>query len=94
MVDARKYPDGLGPLIEHVQSVGMTFGLWFEPEMVNLNSDLYRAHPDWVLGPADQIPGRQQMVLDMARAEVRDYLFDRIAAVLAGNADRVYQMGS
>ena len=55
----------------------MTFGLWFEPEMVNPDSDLYRAHPDWVLGPADQITGRNQMVLDMARAEVRDHLFDR-----------------
>lgn len=85
-VDARKFPDGLGPLIDHVQDLGMTFGLWFEPEMVNLDSDLYRAHPEWVLGPADQIPGRQQMVLDMARAEVREYLYDRIAAVLSAHS--------
>ena len=85
-VDGRKYPEGLGPLIDHVHALGMTFGLWFEPEMVNLNSDLFRAHPDWVLGPADQIPGRQQMVLDMARAEVREYLFAQIAAVLSDNA--------
>ncbi|MGR3468097.1 MAG: alpha-galactosidase [Shimia sp.] len=81
-IDTRKYPDGLGPLIEHVHTEGMTFGIWFEPEMVNPDSDLYRAHPDWALGPADQTLGRQQMVLDMARAEVRDYLYDHIAAVL------------
>ena len=81
-IDPRKYPDGLGPLVEHVHSLGMTFGLWFEPEMINENSETYRAHPDWVLGPADQILGRQQKALDMARSDVRDYLFDRIAAIL------------
>ncbi|MGR3492490.1 MAG: alpha-galactosidase [Shimia sp.] len=81
-IDPRKYPDGLGPLIDHVHAEGMTFGIWFEPEMVNPDSDLYRAHPDWALGPANQTLGRQQMVLDMARAEVREYLYDHIAAVL------------
>ncbi|SMH49426.1 alpha-galactosidase [Maritimibacter sp. HL-12] len=86
VIDARKYPDGLTPLIEHVHGLGMGFGLWFEPEMVNPDSDLYRARPDWVLGPADQIPGRNQMVLDMSRREVRDYLYDRIAALLSDNA--------
>ncbi|MEM5582829.1 alpha-galactosidase [Roseibium sp. AS2] len=86
IVDARKYPDGLSPLIDHVRSLGLEFGIWFEPEMVNEDSDLYRAHPDWVLGPADQIRGRQQLVLDMAREDVRDYLFDHIAAVLWDNA--------
>ncbi|MEO9530296.1 alpha-galactosidase [Roseibium sp.] len=86
VVDARKYPDGLGPLIDHVRALGLEFGIWFEPEMVNEDSDLYRAHPDWVLGPADQIRGRQQLVLDMAREDVRDYLFDHIAAVLRDNA--------
>jgi len=83
-VDARKYPDGLGPLIEHVRRLGMSFGLWFEPEMINPDSDTCRAHPDWALGPADQILGRNQMVLDMARTDVRDYLFERIAAILGG----------
>lgn len=82
VIDPRKYPDGLGPLIDHVRSLGMEFGIWFEPEMVNEDSDLYRAHPDWVLGPADQIRGRQQLVLDMARNEVKTYLYDHIAAVL------------
>lgn len=82
VVDRKKWPDGLHPLIAYVHSLGMTFGLWFEPEMVNPDSDLFRAHPDWVLGPADQVTGRFQMVLDMSRAEVRDYLFDAIDAIL------------
>ena len=46
------WPEGLGPLVERVHGHGMQFGLWFEPEMVNVDSDLVRAHPDWVLGPA------------------------------------------
>jgi alpha-galactosidase len=84
-VDGRKYPDGLGPLIDHVLGLGMSFGIWFEPEMVNPDSDLYRAHPDWALGPADQTLGRQQMVLNMALPEVRDFLYDRMAAVLSAH---------
>ena len=83
VMDRRKWPEGLAPLIAHVKSLGMSFGLWFEPEMVNPDSDLYRAHPDWRLGPADQVTGRNQMVLDMARPEVRSYLFDAISAILA-----------
>ncbi len=81
-IDVRKWPDGLGPLIDEVKRLGMTFGLWFEPEMVNPESDLYRAHPDWVLGPADQVLGRQQLVLDMSRQEVQDYLFEAVSAIL------------
>ena len=81
-IDRRKWPDGLAPLIAHVHSLGMTFGLWFEPEMVNPDSDLFRAHPDWMLGPADQVTGRNQMVLDLSRAEVRDYLFTAVSAIL------------
>ena len=81
-VDPRKYPDGLDPLIAHIHGLGMSFGIWFEPEMINTDSHTYRAHPDWVLGPADQIPGRQQHVLDMSRDDVRDYLFDRISEIL------------
>ena len=81
-IDTRKYPDGLMPLINHIHGLGMTFGIWFEPEMINEDSETYRAHPDWVLGPADQIRGRQQLVLNMALPAVRDYLYDRIAAVL------------
>lgn len=82
-VDRRKWPDGLHPLIAHVQKLGMTFGLWFEPEMVNPDSDLMRAHPDWMLGPADQVAGRNQMVLDLSKAEVREYLFNGVSEILA-----------
>ena len=91
---AKKWPNGLTPLIDHVHTLGMTFGLWFEPEMVNPDSDLFRAHPDWLLGPADQVTGRNQMVLDMGRAEVRELSVrsglghpDRIP-------DRLHQVGS
>lgn len=82
--DARKYPDGLGPLADHVVGLGMEFGLWVEPEMVNPDSDLYRAHPDWALGVSGRpmITARNQLVLNLARCDVRDYLFDKIAALL------------
>ena len=82
--DAGKYPRGLGPLIEAVRALGLEFGLWVEPEMVNPDSDLYRAHPDWALGVAGRpvITGRNQLVLDMSRAEVRDHLFEAIDRLL------------
>lgn len=81
-IDPRKYPEGLTELIEHVHAENMTFGLWFEPEMINQDSDLFRAHPDWILGQPDQTLGRQQMVLDMSRPQVRDHLFSKISAIL------------
>ncbi|MFT6944031.1 MAG: alpha-galactosidase [Yoonia sp.] len=81
-VDPRKYPDGLHPLIEHVHNLGMTFGIWFEPEMINEDSDIHRAHPDWVLGSEDQTLGRQQKALNMALPAVRDYLYERMSAIL------------
>ncbi|CUI93101.1 alpha-galactosidase [Cognatishimia activa] len=84
-IDRRKWPDGLTPLIDRVHELGMTFGLWVEPEMVNADSDLYRAHPDWVLGPADQVTGRYQLALDLGKAEVRDYLFTALDAILSEN---------
>ena len=84
-VDPRKYPDGLGPLVDHVHSEGMTFGIWFEPEMINPDSDIHRAHPDWALGAEDQTLGRQQKALNMALPEVRDLIFDRMSAILAAH---------
>jgi alpha-galactosidase len=86
VVDRRKWPDGLHPLIAHVQANGMTFGLWFEPEMVNPDSDLARAHPDWILGRADQITGRHQMVLNIGLQAVQDHLFAAISAILTAYA--------
>ncbi len=82
------YPDGLKPLVDHVTGLGMEFGLWFEPEKVNPDSDLYRAHPDWVLqiDGVDQVPFRNQYVLDISRVEVADYIFAQIDAILSDNA--------
>ncbi len=82
------YPAGLKPLVDHVTGLGMEMGLWFEPEMVNPDSDLYRAHPDWVLAVdgIEQTPFRHQYALDISRAEVSDYLFERIDAILRDNA--------
>ena len=82
-VDPRKYPDGLTPLINYVTSLDMTFGLWFEPEMINQDSDVFRAHPDWALGGEDQILGRQQMALDMSLPAVQSFLFSRMSAMLS-----------
>ncbi len=81
------YPDGLAPLIEHVTGLGMEFGLWFEPEMVNPDSDLYRQHPDWVLHApgVDPVPFRSQLVLDLTREEVCDYLFERMDKLLSAH---------
>ncbi|HET7313559.1 alpha-galactosidase [Salinisphaera sp.] len=86
-VDADAYPHGLGPLIAHVNKLGMAFGLWVEPEMANPDSDLLRAHPDWILGvPGRHQPmGRQQYVLDLTRAEVADYLFASLDALLSAH---------
>lgn len=86
--DEAKYPDGLGPLIAHVQRLGMDFGLWVEPEMVNPDSDLYRAHPDWVLRQPgrEMVVGRHQYVLDLANPAVFDYLLASLDRLLAENA--------
>ena len=92
VVDKEIYPEGLSPLIEHVNQQGMEFGLWFEPEMVNPDSDLYRAHPEWVLGTAGnaQLNFRNQLVLDLTRQEVVDYLFHAIDDILAEYPQIVY----
>lgn len=83
-VDEKVYPDGLSPLIEHVTSLGMEFGLWFEPEMVNPDSNIYRAHPEWALAVKGQpqVPFRNQYVLDLTNPLVTDYLFTCINDIL------------
>jgi alpha-galactosidase len=75
--DVTKYPNGLAPLAAHVTGLGMEFGLWMEPEMVSPESDLFRAHPDWALQIAGRplLTARNQLVLDLTRTEVSDYLF-------------------
>ncbi len=82
--DETKYPEGLFPLAEHVTGLGMQFGLWVEPEMVNPDSDLARAHPDWIRSSRDRpvVTGRNQLVLDLANHEVTEYLFDKLSALL------------
>ena len=83
-VNETKLAGGLKHLVEEVNKLGMKFGIWFEPEMISPDSDLYRRHPDWAI----QIPGRtgslsrNQYVLDLTRKEVRDYVYDMVAAVL------------
>ncbi|TRL42626.1 alpha-galactosidase [Rhizobium straminoryzae] len=87
-IDARKYPEGLKPLVDHVTGLGMQFGIWFEPEMVNPVSELYKAHPDWALSIEGRpiLESRTQLVLDLTRPEVSDYLFAKIDAVLSNHA--------
>ncbi|TYL53180.1 alpha-galactosidase [Agromyces mariniharenae] len=84
-VDDTVWPSGLGPLIERVRGLGMEFGLWVEPEMVNLDSELARAHPDWILRGRDElpVPARQQYVLDLANEGAWAHLLERLDALLA-----------
>ncbi|WP_271438316.1 alpha-galactosidase [Pontixanthobacter luteolus] len=84
VVSADVYPDGLGRIANRVRELGMEFGLWFEPEMVNSDSDLYRAHPDWVLQAdgAEPIASRHQLPLDLTRSDVFDYLAERITSIV------------
>jgi alpha-galactosidase len=87
VVNRTKFPNGLTPLIDKVHGLGMEFGLWVEPEMVNPDSDLYRAHPDWVIA----MPGRprteqrNQLVLNLARKEVRDHVLKVIDDLVSQN---------
>ncbi len=78
------WPGGLAPIVDHVTALGMQFGLWVEPEMVNPDSDLYRVHPEWTLTTKgyEAVLGRNQLVLDLGRAEVRNFLFDALDALL------------
>ena len=83
-VNLKKLPSGLAGFSQKLRNMGMQFGIWIEPEMVNEDSDLYRAHPDWSI----QIPGRSpnlercQLVLNLSLAEIREYLFDQISKIL------------
>ncbi|SET88121.1 alpha-galactosidase [Paenibacillus sp. NFR01] len=81
--DRRKLPGGLADVAARVNGAGLKFGLWFEPEMISPDSELYRKHPDWCI----HVPGRRrtearwQLVLDYTRREVRDYIYDAMAAI-------------
>ncbi len=86
-VDPRKFPNGLRPLVEHVNKLGMQFGLWVEPEMVNPDSDLYRAHPDWIyyFPRRPRSESRQQLVLNVGRQDVQDYLLNVLDQLISEN---------
>jgi alpha-galactosidase len=83
-VDETAWPDGLYPLVDHVRALGMEFGLWVEPEMVNPDSDLARAHPDWILATGGRQPmlGRKQQVLNLALPDAYSYIRNRLLALL------------
>ncbi|MCD8218433.1 MAG: alpha-galactosidase [Clostridiales bacterium] len=80
-----KLPNGISSLAEKIEEMGMRFGLWFEPEMLNPDSELYRAHPDWIICTPDRhvSHGRHQYVLDFSRKEVVDYIYDRMSEILS-----------
>ncbi|GLY15414.1 alpha-galactosidase [Kineosporia sp. NBRC 101677] len=88
-VDRSVWPEGLQPLAERVRALGMQFGLWFEPEMVSLDSDLARAHPDWLLHDAAQVPSpadlswRTQFVLDLARPGAYEHVLNQMSTLVA-----------
>ena len=82
-VNTKKLPNGMKGLADKVRAKGLDFGLWFEPEAVNPDSDLYRAHPDWAL--TDSFPdvlGRHQLLLDLTKPEVRDYIVENVSNIL------------
>ncbi|WP_416395013.1 MULTISPECIES: alpha-galactosidase [unclassified Curtobacterium] len=83
-VDDAVWPDGLGPIVDRVRALGMQFGLWFEPEMVNEDSDLARAHPEWILQADGRLPvrARDQQVLDLAVPEAFAYVLERMTAII------------
>ncbi len=89
--DPKKLPHGIKGICDKIRKLGLDFGIWVEPEMVNENSDLYRAHPDWAM----KIPGkghsagRNQMLLDLTRTEVQDYIIDAMSSVFS-SADISY----
>ena len=83
-VDETVWPHGLHPIVDHVRGLGMQFGLWVEPEMVNPDSDLARRHPEWIMATGGRLPpeARYQQVLDLGHDEAYAYIFDRLDALL------------
>lgn len=86
-VDKKKFPNGLKPMIDKINGMGLDFGIWIEPEMVNPNSDLYRAHPDWVFNfpNRQRFEGRNQLILNLAREDVYTYLHTAFSNLLKEN---------
>ncbi len=86
-VNKDKFPNGLGELISAVNNLGMDFGIWVEPEMVNANSDLFRSHPDWTYHYKNRKPNelRNQLVLNMTRQDVQEYVYNMLDKLLSEN---------
>lgn len=86
-VNTERFPKGLGPLIDTVHDLGMQFGIWVEPEMVNPDSDLYREHPDWVyhFPERTRTEHRNQLVLNVARPDVAEWMFTQVDQLLSDN---------
>lgn len=84
-VNEKKLPGGLGVLIDRVNALGMKFGIWYEPEMISPDSELFRAHPDWLVHVPNREPSiaRTQYVLDVSREDVRDNIFNQMSAVFS-----------
>jgi alpha-galactosidase len=86
-INSDKFPEGLGPLIQRLKELGMDFGIWVEPEMVNPDSELYRTHPDWIYH-FPNLPrslGRNQSVLNVARQDVQQFIIDFMDDLLGNN---------
>jgi len=85
VIDSAVWPNGLTPIIEYINSKGIEFGLWFEGEMVNPDSDLYRTHPEWILHEGDRVPPlwRHQLVLDLGHEDAYKHVLEQTSAVLA-----------
>ena len=88
VIDPAVWPNGLSPIIKYINDKGIEFGLWFEGEMVNPDSDLYRAHPEWILHEADRVPPlwRHQLVLDIGHEGAFNHVLEQTSAVLAAHA--------
>lgn len=86
-VDPAVWPAGLSPIIQYINEKGIEFGLWFEGEMVNPDSDLYRAHPEWILHEGDRVPPlwRHQLVLDLAHDGAYNHVLEQTSAVLSAH---------
>ncbi|WME23395.1 alpha-galactosidase [Brachybacterium sp. GU-2] len=88
VVSPEAWPDGLGPLIDHVRAHGMEFGIWFEPEMVNEDSDVARAHPEWIMAPSPErmpLRSRNQQVLNLSIPEAYAHVRDQMLALLGAH---------
>lgn len=84
-VNKKKLPHGLKHLVDRINKIGLDFGLWFEPEMISVESDLYKKHPEWAVKVPGRMPsvGRNQLLLDLTNKDVQDYLIDEISKILS-----------